>query len=101
MKNPQFAGKIGNMTQLGGDFVLGPGPICTFAARMQHAEDHVEASELTQHLGIAACPSSPSLTLPTLSINERSRRNCSELLPDELVIVPSQSKGDKRCTPSR
>ena len=57
IKNPQFAGKIGNMTQLGGDFVFGPGtlhtehrlscsgltnilgPICTFASRMQHAED--------------------------------------------------------------
>ena len=57
MKNPQFAVKFGNMTQLGGDFVFGPGalhveyflgcsvpmdvlgPICTFASRMQHAED--------------------------------------------------------------
>jgi len=90
IKNPQFVGRVGNMTQLGGDFVFGPGPVCTFASRMQHTEDHVEVSELTQHLGIATRPPSPSLTLPTLSVSERSRLDCSELLPDELVLVPSQ-----------
>ncbi|KAF9649459.1 hypothetical protein BDM02DRAFT_3142497 [Thelephora ganbajun] len=90
IKNPRFVGKIGNMTQLGGDFVFGPGPICTFASRMQHAEDHVEVSELTQHLGISARPPSLSQMLAILPVSEQSRRNCSELLPDELVVVPSQ-----------
>ena len=114
------------MSQLGGDFVFGPGaprvgldfcyclgltnvlgPTCTFASRMQHTEDRewldndglklpdifesdIEISELIQHLGIATCPSSPSRTLTALSGNERSQRNCSELPPDELVLVPSQ-----------
>ncbi|KAF9783925.1 hypothetical protein BJ322DRAFT_1007767 [Thelephora terrestris] len=99
IKNPQFVGKIGNMTQLGGDFVFGPGPICTFAWQMQHTEDHIEVSELIKHLGIKTRPSSPSRALTTLSTSERSQRNCSQLLPDELVVVPSQLV-DPKPTPS-
>ena len=122
------------MTQLGGDFVFGPGAFrvehcfshlgltdtlglkCTFASRMQHAEDRehpgndglktsltplcadVEVSELAQHLGITALPPSPSLMPTTPPIGERSKRDCSELFPDELVVVPSQLE-DHRCTP--
>ena len=33
IKNPQFAGKFGSMTQLGGDFILGPGA--------SHTEYHI------------------------------------------------------------
>lgn len=50
----------------------------------------IEVSELIQHLGITARPTSFSQTLTTLAVSERSRRNCAELLPDELVVVPSQ-----------
>jgi len=92
LKDPRFATKIGNMTQLGGDFIFGPGPTCTFASRRQHMEDHVEVSELAQHLGIAARPPSPSVLLTNLTVGERSQRDCSGLLPDELVVVPSQKE---------
>ena len=81
IKNPQLVGRIGNMTQLGGDFVFGPGalraeyfpshseltgelgPICTFASRMQHAEDR-------EHLG-----SDRSENLPNPSVSGRRRGN--------------------------
>ncbi|KAJ7686570.1 hypothetical protein B0H17DRAFT_1204235 [Mycena rosella] len=45
-KDPSLIGKQGNFTQLGGDFVLGPGNQCNFAHRMQHTEDHVEVADL-------------------------------------------------------
>lgn len=57
----------------------------------------VEVTELSQHLGIAARPPSPSSMLKALPIGERSKRDCSELFPDELVIVPSQLE-DGGCT---
>lgn len=136
IKNPQFAGKFGNMAQLGGDFILGPGalraeycfshlgltdllgPICTFASRMQHAEDReylgndgrkislttlcpdVEVSELAHHLGITARPPSPSSLPKSLPVGGRSQRDCSDLLPDELVVVPSQLE-HYRSSPTR
>ncbi|KAJ7496858.1 AhpC/TSA antioxidant enzyme-domain-containing protein [Mycena latifolia] len=43
---PSLIGKQGNMAQIGGDFVLGPGNQCTFAHRMQHTEDHIEVADL-------------------------------------------------------
>lgn len=101
IKNPRFVGRVGNFAQLGGDFVFGPGPKCTFASRMRHTEDHIEVSELIQHLGIEARPPSPARTMTALSVDERSRRDCSQLLPDELVVVPSQLGADPRLTPTR
>ncbi|KAI4520279.1 hypothetical protein K525DRAFT_286194 [Schizophyllum commune Loenen D] len=38
-KNPSLLGKQGKISQLGGEFVLGPGNVCTFASRMKHTED--------------------------------------------------------------
>jgi len=90
------------------------GPNCTFASRMQHAEDRehlgngsldtsliplhsdIEVSELVRHLGVTVRMPSPS---PTLPIGERSRRDCSGLLPDELVVVPSQVEDYGRTVP--
>ncbi|KAL1713104.1 AhpC/TSA antioxidant enzyme-domain-containing protein [Schizophyllum commune] len=51
-KNPSLLGKQGKISQLGGEFILGPGNVCTFAARMKHTEDHVEVDELLKHAGI-------------------------------------------------
>ncbi|KAL1690986.1 AhpC/TSA antioxidant enzyme-domain-containing protein [Schizophyllum commune] len=51
-KNPSLLGKQGKISQLGGEFVLGPGNVCTFASRMKHTEDHVEVDELLKHAGI-------------------------------------------------
>ncbi|KAL0957072.1 hypothetical protein HGRIS_003169 [Hohenbuehelia grisea] len=51
LRHPTHLGKQGNWSQLGGDFILGPGLKCTFASRMQHTEDHVEVSELVKIAG--------------------------------------------------
>lgn len=122
------------MTQLGGDFVFGPGALhagylfstwdsCAYQGQyvlslrgcstqrivsilatmdqypLMPLYLDIEVSELIQHLGITARPCSPSQTLTALTVSERSRRNCAELLPDELVIVPSQLE-DLRSIPS-
>ncbi|EMD31125.1 hypothetical protein CERSUDRAFT_69555 [Gelatoporia subvermispora B] len=52
LKSPQHIGKQGNISQLGADYILGPGQECTFASRMQHTEDHVEVAELMKHAGV-------------------------------------------------
>ncbi|KAJ3851518.1 AhpC/TSA antioxidant enzyme-domain-containing protein [Lentinula lateritia] len=51
LKNPRLIGKQGNIAQLGGEFILGPGNRCIFAHRMQHTEDHAEISELLEGAG--------------------------------------------------
>ncbi|KAI0066751.1 hypothetical protein BV25DRAFT_1868301 [Artomyces pyxidatus] len=53
LKKPQLIGKQGSLTQLGGDFVFGPGETCSYSSRMQHTEDHVEVSELMKVAGVA------------------------------------------------
>lgn len=53
VKNPALIGKQGNISQLGGDFVFGPGMTCSFANRMQHTEDHIEVPELMKTAGVA------------------------------------------------
>ncbi|KAF8167139.1 AhpC/TSA antioxidant enzyme-domain-containing protein [Crassisporium funariophilum] len=53
LKNPNLIGKQGNMSQLGGDFVLGPGPTCSFASRMRNSEDHVEVADLMKEAGVS------------------------------------------------
>ncbi|PBK87150.1 hypothetical protein ARMGADRAFT_939327 [Armillaria gallica] len=52
LKSPSLIGRQGNISQLGGDFVFGPGKECTFASRMQNTEDHVEVSELMKYAGV-------------------------------------------------
>ncbi|KAK0466667.1 AhpC/TSA antioxidant enzyme-domain-containing protein [Armillaria novae-zelandiae] len=52
LKSPSLIGKQGNISQLGGEFIFGPGKECTFASRMQNTEDHVEVSELMKHAGV-------------------------------------------------
>ncbi|KAN0107714.1 AhpC/TSA antioxidant enzyme domain containing protein [Russula decolorans] len=52
LKNPSHIGKQGNISQLGGDFILGPGVACSFMSRMRHTEDHVEVSELMKAAGV-------------------------------------------------
>ncbi|KAI0647408.1 AhpC/TSA antioxidant enzyme-domain-containing protein [Trametes meyenii] len=53
LKNPQFMGKQGNISQLGGDFIFGPGESCTYASRMKHTEDHIEVADLMKEAGVA------------------------------------------------
>ncbi|KIK62275.1 hypothetical protein GYMLUDRAFT_42215 [Collybiopsis luxurians FD-317 M1] len=50
--SPKLLGKQGNVAQLGGEFIFGPGNQCTFAHRMQHTEDHVEISLLLEKAGL-------------------------------------------------
>jgi hypothetical protein len=52
-KNPSHIGKQGNISQLGGDFILGPGVTCSYMSRMRHTGDHVEVSELMKAAGVA------------------------------------------------
>ncbi|KAF8486666.1 AhpC/TSA antioxidant enzyme-domain-containing protein [Russula emetica] len=54
LKNPSHIGKQGNISQLGGDFILGPGTrvTCSFMSRMRHTGDHVEVSELMKAAGV-------------------------------------------------
>jgi len=53
LNKPTYIGKQGNLKQLGGDFIFGPGNSCSFASRMQHTEDHIEVSELIAAAGVA------------------------------------------------
>jgi len=46
-------GKSGNVSQLGGELVLGPGNICTFAHRMEHTGDHADIADVMQAAGVA------------------------------------------------
>jgi len=50
-QSPTHIGKQGNMGQLGGDFVFGPGQQCTFAHRMIHVEDHTDREILLTKAG--------------------------------------------------
>jgi len=52
IKNPSLIGKQGKLSQLGGDFIFGPGNQCSFASRMQHTQDHVEVADLMQAAGV-------------------------------------------------
>ncbi|KAJ3739655.1 AhpC/TSA antioxidant enzyme-domain-containing protein [Lentinula detonsa] len=51
LKNPLLIGKQGNIAQLGGEFILGPGNQCIFAHRMRHTEDHAEVLDLLDRAG--------------------------------------------------
>jgi len=51
LQRPTLIGKQGNISQLGGEFIFGPGKTCSFAYRMQHTEDHVEVAELMEAAG--------------------------------------------------
>ncbi|KIK06323.1 hypothetical protein K443DRAFT_674311 [Laccaria amethystina LaAM-08-1] len=39
LRHPSHIGKQGKFAQLGGEFIFGPGTVCSFASRMQHTED--------------------------------------------------------------
>ncbi|OBZ68580.1 Thioredoxin-like protein AAED1 [Grifola frondosa] len=52
LKNPQYIGKQRNISQLGGDFIFGPGQKCTYASRMRHTEDHVEVANLMREAAV-------------------------------------------------
>ncbi|PIL24304.1 hypothetical protein GSI_14057 [Ganoderma sinense ZZ0214-1] len=52
LKHPQHIGKQGNISQLGGDYIFGPGETCIYASPMKHTEDHVEVEELMKEAGI-------------------------------------------------
>ncbi|PAV22926.1 hypothetical protein PNOK_0288300 [Pyrrhoderma noxium] len=50
--NPTHVGKQGNISQLGGDFIFGPGKVCTFAHPMKHTQDHIEVKDLMKEAGV-------------------------------------------------
>ncbi|KAF8346179.1 AhpC/TSA antioxidant enzyme-domain-containing protein [Amanita rubescens] len=51
LQRPTLIAKQGNISQLGGEFIFGPGKTCIFAYRMQHTEDHTEVAELMEVAG--------------------------------------------------
>ncbi|KAF9654060.1 hypothetical protein BDM02DRAFT_1190125 [Thelephora ganbajun] len=79
--HPKYIGRQGNIAQLGGDFIFGPGPQCAFAHRMQHTEDHIEIAELVQLLGLpeSAIPPTPSQAPPP----EQKENQGENLAPTE------------------
>ncbi|KAI0076830.1 hypothetical protein K474DRAFT_1662562 [Panus rudis PR-1116 ss-1] len=52
LMHPHHIGKQGKLSQLGGEFIFGPGKACSYASRMQHTEDHVDVSELMQEANV-------------------------------------------------
>ncbi|KAF8515197.1 hypothetical protein JB92DRAFT_2915784 [Gautieria morchelliformis] len=50
---PSQVGKQGNLSQLGGELILGPSNSCHFAHFMRHTEDHIDVPELFQKAGVA------------------------------------------------
>ncbi|KAH8111977.1 AhpC/TSA antioxidant enzyme-domain-containing protein [Phellopilus nigrolimitatus] len=52
VSHPLHMGKQGNISQLGGDFIFGPGNTCQFAYLMKHTQDHVEVAELMEAAGV-------------------------------------------------
>ncbi|KAL5508745.1 hypothetical protein ACEPAG_4724 [Sanghuangporus baumii] len=50
--HPLQLGKQGNISQLGGDFIFGPGNTCPFAHLMEHTEDHIEVLDLMKEAGV-------------------------------------------------
>ncbi|KAL5519655.1 hypothetical protein ACEPAH_1338 [Sanghuangporus vaninii] len=50
--HPLQLGKQGNFSQLGGDFIFGPGNTCHFAHLMEHTEDHIEIVDLMKEAGV-------------------------------------------------
>ncbi|KAF9528131.1 hypothetical protein CPB83DRAFT_854953 [Crepidotus variabilis] len=47
-----FFAKTGNLSQNGGELILGPGLQCSFASIMQHSEDHTELVDLMRVAGV-------------------------------------------------
>ncbi|KAL5494569.1 hypothetical protein ACEPAI_30 [Sanghuangporus weigelae] len=50
--HPLQLGKQGNISQLGGDFIFGPGNTCHFTHLMEHTEDHIEVVDLMKEAGV-------------------------------------------------
>ncbi|KAH8928493.1 hypothetical protein BT69DRAFT_1277085 [Atractiella rhizophila] len=48
----KYIGKQGDMKQLGGDFIFGPGLQCHYTNRMLTTRDHTEVKDLAKELGI-------------------------------------------------
>ncbi|KAF8194092.1 AhpC/TSA antioxidant enzyme-domain-containing protein [Pholiota molesta] len=53
IKNAALIGKQGNISQLGGDFIFGPGNTCSLASCMRHTEDHMEVADLMKEAGVS------------------------------------------------
>ncbi|KIM32201.1 hypothetical protein M408DRAFT_20524 [Serendipita vermifera MAFF 305830] len=53
LKNIGLFSKAGNITQNGGEFILGPGLHVTYGRRMRNSQDHVDVPELMQEAGVA------------------------------------------------
>ncbi|KAK0480186.1 hypothetical protein IW261DRAFT_1476624 [Armillaria novae-zelandiae] len=60
--------KGGASTQLGGEFVLGPGMTCTWAHRMQTREGHAPVADVLEAAGLPVPPSVPRVA------KDRTRR---------------------------
>ncbi|KIM32203.1 hypothetical protein M408DRAFT_326845 [Serendipita vermifera MAFF 305830] len=53
LKNIGLFSKSGNVAQIGGDLVIGPGLHVTYGRRMRNSQDHVDVPELMQEAGVA------------------------------------------------
>jgi len=57
---PAGWGKQGNISQNGGDFIFGPGDICSLAHRMRDSTDHMDVDELVKQVKIGSADTSSS-----------------------------------------
>lgn len=64
--------KGGESTQLGGEFVLGPGMICTWAHRMQTREGHAPVTDVLEAAGLPV-PPSVSRIAPSVALKAKDR----------------------------
>ncbi|KAF8577698.1 hypothetical protein K439DRAFT_1639490 [Ramaria rubella] len=52
MRNPMHWGRQGNISQLGGEFIIGPSNACSFGHYMRHTEDHAEVADVFREAGV-------------------------------------------------
>ncbi|KAL8286206.1 hypothetical protein RQP46_004694 [Phenoliferia psychrophenolica] len=57
----KLSSKSGDIKQLGGEFVLGPGNVCRYTHRMENTKGHAPLAELLAEVGVTV-PASPITT---------------------------------------
>ncbi|KAJ3497950.1 hypothetical protein NLJ89_g10280 [Agrocybe chaxingu] len=83
--------KGGDVGQLGGEFVMGPGLTCSYAHRMQSTKDHAPIQDVLQAAGVRLPPPpSPAPGRPRSRTRHHGHSH-SEIL-DSLSTIPRQEK---------
>ncbi|KAG8983308.1 hypothetical protein FRB90_006134, partial [Tulasnella sp. 427] len=101
-------GRYGPIPQLGGDFIMGPGNVCTYAHRMRNTMDHLEVHDLMAladvHLPPPPPPShkhKPKQKRSQHSISYSARGIMSEVMDEDFGVctLPTPSRDRPREQP--